>query len=228
MNLGSFGEAAQDIGKRISKFKPADFYATYLKQDGAELANVARETMKKNLDASSMVNRTHLQDFINNSPNSIKGDRDYINATKGLIKSLDSKDMEQANDIARKISDNYKENSYLDLLKGAENKKSSLLESYNSMNEEDIADVFREKIKTPKSLDNFMDDTDKEKVKGLAYSLQGKKKYFSSDNVKTNKVRAGVAAGVYAGTMTTARLAHGGSLTENEYGERDIVGIPFV
>ena len=30
------------------------------------------------------------------------------------------------------------------------------------------------------------------------------------------------------GTMTTARLVHGGTPITDEYGERNIVGIPFI
>jgi hypothetical protein len=88
--------------------------------------------------------------------------------------------------------------------------------------------AYRLQAKTPKILDHVTDEADRSKLKGVMYKAQGAKKYFSSGDVKKNRARIGAAAGIYAGTMTTARLAHGGSLTENEYGERDIVGVPFL
>ena len=76
---------------------------------------------------------------------------------------------------------------------------------------------------------DYVIDEQQEKIANAAYKLQGKKQYFNKPNdPKTNQIRAGVAVGAYMGTMTTARLIHGGTPITNEYGERNIVGIPFI
>lgn len=44
----------------------------------------------------------------------------------------------------------------------------------------------------------------------------------------SNPTRAKVAVGAYAGAAVGARVLSGGSLTTNNRGERDIVGVPFI
>lgn len=223
--LGKFGDTIEDVSSRIAKFSVSDFYNKYLVQTNDEIANVARRTMKNKLDASTMVDRKLLQEVIDGS--SIT-DKNYVSATNKLIQSLNNKDMEEATSVARDISEKFKENKYLDLLKQAEDKKVSMSNSLNNADSEIIENIFKQNTSIPKVLNSFTDENDVEKIKGMAYRVQGKKRYFGSEDPKTNKVRAGVVGGVYMTGMTTARLSHGGSLTKNEYGEHDIVGIPFI
>ena len=136
--------------------------------------------------------------------------------------------MEGANAIAKDISEKYKENKFLDELKKAETKKQKTVEYLPDTRSSKIEDIYSDKVKIPKAFENFLDESDEQYVKSKAYELQGKKGYFNSKDKKVNRVRAGVAAGAYMTGMTTARLSHGGNLVENEYGERDIVGIPFI
>ena len=54
------------------------------------------------------------------------------------------------------------------------------------------------------------------------------KDYFLADNPVTRRRRIGTAVAAYGtGAMVTRKL-HGGSVTRNEYGERDIAGIPIL
>lgn len=52
--------------------------------------------------------------------------------------------------------------------------------------------------------------------------------YFNSGNSKTNQVRAAVSGGIYMGGSMVVRGLQGGNPVTNEYGERDIAGIPFI
>lgn len=224
--LGKFGDTIEDVSSRIAKFSVGDFYNKYLVQTDDEIANVARKSLTKKTNASSMVDRDALLTQMNASTHS--ANKDYTSATSNLMKSLDNKDMEGANAIAKDISEKYKENKFLDELKKAETKKQKTVEYLQGASSSKIEDIYSDKVKIPKAFENFLDESDEQYVKSKAYELQGKKGYFNSKDKKVNRVRAGVVAGAYMTGMTTARLSHGGNLVENEYGERDIVGIPFI
>lgn len=68
---------------------------------------------------------------------------------------------------------------------------------------------------------------------GLAYFASGGVKeyigaYFHNPDPKVARRRITAVAGTYAGATVLPRLLSGGSLTEDQYGQNNIVGIPFV
>lgn len=54
------------------------------------------------------------------------------------------------------------------------------------------------------------------------------KAYFNPADPKVKADRIKAAVGGYAGVAVGARVLQGGSITRDEYGQRDIAGIPFV
>lgn len=54
------------------------------------------------------------------------------------------------------------------------------------------------------------------------------KAYFNPADPKVRSDRIKAAVGGYAGVAVGARVLQGGSITRDEYGQRDIAGIPFV
>lgn len=52
--------------------------------------------------------------------------------------------------------------------------------------------------------------------------------YFNSPDFKTNAVRMGTAVGTYAGAAVGGRYLSGGTLTTDNYGQKNIAGIPFI
>lgn len=54
------------------------------------------------------------------------------------------------------------------------------------------------------------------------------KAYFHPQSKKVLRDRVAAAAGIYAGVNIGGRVIQGGSITRDEYGQKDIAGIPFV
>lgn len=230
--LGGFGDTIKDVSRNITKAGIKDGFNTYIKQSGDELADAARKTLSSQLNAADMIKKSDVENLINTSSKTIEGNPDYINQTGKLLKSLESKDMERFEEIANNLanSKSYEDSGYLDLLLKANTEVKSKRDRLDTINSEAIKGIYKSKFaeKLPKGLDKYISEGQKDKVTGVAYHLNAKKKYFATDDPKTNQIRVGAAATAYMGTMTGARLLNGGGLTENEYGERDIVGIPFI
>lgn len=52
--------------------------------------------------------------------------------------------------------------------------------------------------------------------------------YFSNPDKKVVNTRIAAAAGTYAGAAVAGRYLSGGTLTSDNYGQKDIAGIPFI
>lgn len=52
--------------------------------------------------------------------------------------------------------------------------------------------------------------------------------YFNPSNKDAQFARITAAAGVYMGAATAGRVMNGGTLTQDSYGRKDLVGIPFI
>lgn len=68
----------------------------------------------------------------------------------------------------------------------------------------------------------------KEMMGNINYYANIPKAYFNPADPKVRSDRIKAAVGGYAGVAIGGRVLQGGTLTTNEYGERDIAGIPFV
>jgi tyrosyl-tRNA synthetase len=60
------------------------------------------------------------------------------------------------------------------------------------------------------------------------YILNVPRAYYSNPDKKVRNSRIAATAGAYATVAVGGRLLSGGSLTRDNYGKKDIVGIPFV
>ena len=65
-------------------------------------------------------------------------------------------------------------------------------------------------------------------IEGVMHPLWYGKTYFNHPDKTIQKQRIAAVAGTYAGVSVGARLLAGGNLTHDEYGQRDIAGIPFL
>ena len=65
---------------------------------------------------------------------------------------------------------------------------------------------------------------------GSAFSHPGlyAKTYFNNPDPKIKKQRIAAVAGTYGAVAVGGRLLSGGTITEDNYGRRDIAGIPFI
>lgn len=63
---------------------------------------------------------------------------------------------------------------------------------------------------------------------GMAHPLWYGSTYFNHPDKAIKEQRIAAVAGAYAGVSVGTRLLSGGSITHDEYGQRDIAGIPFI
>ena len=217
-----------NLAKNISVEGLQNGWNTYVKQSPEELANIARKTMQRK---NTVMSNLDINEFDKIFSSASKTDA-YTTEFNKLRANLNSGNIEEAKTIATTISERFQDGAYLKLLQEAEgktNKKKALIDSLDSETIKGISvEDTKEKIRKNKIASNFIEDG--ESIANFVYKHNPKNipKYFKTSDPKKNRIRAGVAAGVYMGTMTTARLVHGGTPITNEYGERNIVGIPFI
>lgn len=65
-------------------------------------------------------------------------------------------------------------------------------------------------------------------LEGMHHPLRYASTYFSNPDQTIKRQRIAAVAGTYAGVAVGARTLSGGNLTHDEYGQRDIAGIPFI
>lgn len=212
------------LAKNISVEGLQNGWNTYVKQSPEELANVARQTMQRK---NTVMSNLDINEFDKIFSSASKTDA-YTTEFNKLRANLNSGNIEEAESIATTISERFQDGAYLKLLQEAEGKTNIIEKQIQEAPNELIMGKFKKDFKIPEKAKGFVTDEQQDKIASMAYKLQGKKQYFNTGDAKTNQIRAGVAAGAYMGTMTTARLIHGGTPVTNEYGERDIVGIPFI
>lgn len=234
--IGKYGDSAMTYAKNISKNVTVESlqsgWNTYITQSSDELANVARKSMARKNTVLSNLSMDDFQNTFNNSAS--RTNAEYASAYSSLKQKISSGNIEGAREIASNISDRFGDSKYLDYLIDAEAKQISIGNQIKSAPASSIRGKYIDDMKTKiggnKIIDNFLDDDSKEWLAKKAYSLQGKdpRYYFSTDNKKTNRIRAGVVGGAYLGGSMVVRGLQGGNPITNEYGERDIAGIPFI
>lgn len=230
-------EKAQGVINNLTVENVNKWWKANIVQSSDELANVYIDTQLKrntilndyNLDiALENLNIKSVDDIFNQSAN--KSD-EYRTAFNKFKSSIDAGDIDEARTTATSISERFQDGKYLELLQEAESSYNDTNVYFNFLREK--SDMARRdymvdfKFKIPKN--NILNEKQEEWIADKAYRLQGKKQYFNKpDDPKVNQARIGVAAGTYMGGAMVVRAIHGGGPIHNEYGERDIVGIPFI
>lgn len=222
--LGKFGDSAAQFAKNISVEGLQRGWDTYMVQSPAELARVAKDTMQRKNTVISNLDMKKLEEAYTSAEKS----SEYITAFNNLKNNLNSGNIEEAKIIATSISERFQDGAYLKLLQEAEGKHASNMAYYDSLGVAGIKEEFKLGFDIPEKAKRFVTDKQQDKIANMAYKLQGKKQYFNSGDIKTNQVRAGVVGGAYLGGSMVVRGLQGGNPITNEYGERDIAGIPFI
>lgn len=109
---------------------------------------------------------------------------------------------------------------------------------------EDLRDTVSKKIPEDKDIDNVLNAVKKrvEKTMSKEPDLENvlqtmnpiekyanyPKAYFTNPDKTVRNTRVGVAISTYTGLAIGGRYLQGGSLTRDEYGRRDIAGVPFL
>lgn len=222
---------AKNIINNLTVENMDKWWKTNMVQSSDELANVARASMLRKNTILSNLNMDDFEKAYNSAAD--KTNADFVKEFNNLKNNLNAGNIDEAKSVATSISERFQDGAYLKLLQEAENKTNVVKTRIDSMDAETIKRVstgsIKEKIAKNKKLNNIITDEQQDKIADIAYKLQGKKQYFNKPNdPKTNQIRAGVAAGTYMGGSMVVRGLQGGNPVTNEYGERDIAGIPFI
>lgn len=220
---------AQEVINGFSIEKAKAWATANLVQSSDELAGVARATMQRK---NTVLSNLELSKFDELYSAADKSNADYVAEFGRLQSSLNAGNTDQAMEIASGISDKFGDKSYLQYLQEAEGNYNAKKARIDAMDAEVIRsgyiDTMKEKIAGNKTISSFTTSAQQEKLASAAYKAQGLKNYFNTGDAKTNQIRMGVAAGGYMGTAMVVRGLQGGTPLTNEYGERDIAGIPFI
>ncbi len=65
-------------------------------------------------------------------------------------------------------------------------------------------------------------------LEGMQHPLRYASTYFNNPDQTIKRQRIAAVAGTYAGVAVGTRALAGGNLTHDEYGQRDIAGVPFI
>ena len=220
---------AGNIARNASVENLEKGYNAYIKRSPEELANVARATMQRKNTVMSNLNMADFDTIYNAAD---KSNAEYVKEFNKLRGALNSNNVEEAKATATSISERFQDGAYLKLLQDAEGKVDTFKSRLDSMDAETIREAFinetKEKITSNKILGNFTDDG--EWLADKAYKLNPRSipAYFTTENKKTNRIRTGVIGGAYMGGAMVVRGLQGGTPMTNEYGQRDIAGIPFI
>jgi hypothetical protein len=222
-------------GNISSKVKSVDYNGIYqdvmsaVKQTDEELANVARGTLMKSITGETKVPASVIQEAAKNTG---VNDVGFTRAVNNLSSAMKKQDLSEAHRIATEIDSQYQpgKKTFQDLVIKASMAVDSTLESMQNASPEMIRRGWENQFMTkiPAPIKNFTTDKNQETIAKAAYHVQGARKYFSTDNPAINQKRLGVVAGGYVAATSGMRIINGGTPFTNEYGERDIAGIPFI
>ena len=169
-----------------------------------ELIEELNETMVKNVSSSKKFLDKQAQSGANHALEKFGGLSEE--EAKKITKSISSKNVNENIDALKDtISNTISEDRDIDkVLKGMKNYSNDAINKEPSM--EDVISGM------------------KKNEKYLHYP----KAYFTNPDKTVRNTRKGVAIGTYAGLAIGGRYLQGGSLTRDEYGRRDIAGVPFL
>ena len=233
--IGDALDSALNVAGNIaSKVKNTDYKGIYadlseaVKQTDEELAEVAKASLMKQITGSmkvpdSVIQETARQAGIN--------DASFTRKVRELTSAMKSQDLSEAHRIAKEIDKQTGNKAFQDLVIQADIGVSNTLNGMKNATSDDIKRAWTSQFKQntlPESLKNFTTDKNRDTIANFAYKVQGAKKYFSTDDPAINQKRLGVVAGGYVAATSGMRIINGGTPFTNEYGERDIAGIPFI
>ena len=220
---------AKDVINNFSVEGTLNWAKTNLGRSPEELADVARATMQRK---NTVISNLNMNDISKAYDVADKSNAEYVMEFNRLKSVLETGNSDEAMSIANNISERFGDKSYLQYLQEAEGKYNKKRDFFESSDAETIRSVFINETKAKavgnKIIGNFTDDGEWLANKAYTLNPRGIPAYFTTSDKKKNRIRAGAAAGVYAGSSMIVRGLQGGNPITNEYGERDIAGIPFI
>ena len=176
--------------------------------------------------ASSVINGKFVQNVIPTadelnktiaSNSKLSNSLHNTNIQKGLATMLQGIDVPEEEAI--KIAKSVKVNNYNDAIDSFGDNISQYTDKPVEKIRERAKNITKEEIS--KGIDP---DTISKKDKILKYPGA----YFMNSDKQVRNARIAAAAGIYAGAAVSGRYLSGGTLTTDNYGRKDIAGIPFI
>ncbi len=95
--------------------------------------------------------------------------------------------------------------------------------------DKEVANMFFDKSREDiKNIAAISPENVKEEIGSIRYGMNLPKAYFSNPDKKIRNNRIAAAATAYAGVTVGGRYLSGGTLTTDNYGRKDIAGVPFL
>lgn len=234
--IGNAVDTVLDVASNIaSKAKNVDYNGIYtdirqaIKQTDEELAEVAKASLMKQMTGDLKVPPSMLQEVAQKTG---VNDPGFTRAVNNLSVAMKKKDLSEAHRIASAIDMQYQpgQKTFQDLVIQADIELKNSMSIIEGLNPKETASIWKDQFadKLPNQVKNFTTPNDRQKIAELGYRIQGAKKYFATDDPSINKKRLGTVAGGYMAVTSGMRIINGGTPLTNEYGERDIAGIPFI
>lgn len=234
-NIDDIAETAEKAKKGLTKDAVNNFFDSLKVGDDERLRHIAGTLKRKQnleIDTEGLSNR------VKNFTKLHENDIDRINDLNKLQARLNNGDIEgaieQAGIVDKYISgtDNEK---FTQFLVNASNDLKTRRQIIDNLDPSALKELYKYEVFNESSVSKIINKSGMftaEEKSNIANSVVDKyfnpKDYFTHPDAKIRRRRIGTAVGAYgAGAMVTRKL-QGGTLTKNEYGERDIAGIPLI
>ena len=211
---------AKEIASGVNMESAHKWWNDYMVQSSDELSDAGRDllqatnTLKKRIDMEGLNNYFSTLDNKN---------ADVISNYSRLKQEIKAGNIDEA----KKIADRFEDKKFMEFLTDAEKRVNHNASMYDGLDPDEVEMQFKSEFEIPNFAKKIVGDKE-EKIANLAYRAQAKRRYFSTNDPKINRTRIGVVGGAYAGGAMVVRGIQGGNPITNEYGERDIAGIPLI
>ena len=239
-NIDDIAETAEKAKKGLTKDTVNNFFDSLKVGDDERLRHIAGTLKRKqNLE----IDETALKSKVENFTKLYGNDTDKMNSLNKMKTILNNGDIDKAIEQAS-IVDSY--------ISGTDNEKFThfLIDASNDLK---IRRQAIDNILEDNSTKSFLIDAYKSEIydnSGIGKLINKSKiitseektvirdsvtnkyfnpiDYFTHPDAKVRNTRRVAAVGTYATSAMVTRKLQGGTLTKNEYGERDIAGIPLI
>ena len=204
----SLGKTIDELAAEIASSK----YFKTIFPGKKEIIQEFNETLNKNQKLKISLKDNEIHDIIQNE----------IKSTASFLKSNGLSDVDLDEKSIDKLANSMRNTDYSD-------------ESFNKLNE-----ALKEKGFEDNAINVTMDEIKKRTSEILSQDITTKdipdvhkpmyytKAYFSNPDKSIKNTRINTAIGAYAAINVGGRYLSGGTLTRDEYGRKDIAGIPFL
>lgn len=231
---GISGTAIKDVANDI---------ATYMRPTEDEMYNAAVKTLKKKVTFATMMTDDLIDETLKNSGMDLSNS-DVKKSIETLKRIRGTKNYDKMQDTVEKLNKKHNTTAFRDLLLESEQRKTNAIGvaesdvpgswTYPELVKGSLSDHYiapKDSVRG-KLVSKFIGSKPEERTRSdfdsITYKINGYKEFFNNEDPAINRKRALTLAGGYAVAANGVRILQGGSPLKNEYGERDIAGLPLI